>query len=124
MRFTLATLLTAALSFIAGLYLPWWSIALVAFLVALLIKQKIGWAYLSAFTAVFLLWGGLSLLIHVRNKGVLTHKIAQLFPLNGSAAYLLLLTATIGAIVAGFAAMSGSSLRPPERSLVKEGRNF
>ena len=124
MRFILATLLTATLSFIAGLYLPWWSIALVAFLVALLIKQTIGWAYLSAFKAIFLLWGGLSLLIHVRNKGVLTHKIAQLFPLNGNAAYLLLLTATIGALVAGFAAMSGSSIRPPDGRLVKEGRNF
>jgi hypothetical protein len=127
MRFTLATLLTASLSFIAGLYLPWWSIALVAFLVALLIKQTIGLAYLSAFTAIFFLWGGLATFIHVQNKGVLTHKIAQLFPLNGNSVYLLLITAIVGAIVAGFAAMSGSSLRPAERrvfnkrKLVKEG---
>jgi hypothetical protein len=119
MRFTLATLLTITLSFIAGLYLPWWSIALVAFLVALLIKQKIAWAYLSAFTAIFFLWGGLAIFINIRNKGVLAQKIAQLFPLNGNAFYLLLLTAMIGGLVAGFAAMSGSSLRPQEGRLVK-----
>ena len=111
MRFTLATLLTAALSFIAGLYLPWWSIAPVAFLVALLIHQTPGLAYLSAFTAVYFLWGGLAIFINIRNKGVLGQKIAQIFPLNGNTVYLLLVTATIGALVAGFAAMSGSSLR-------------
>lgn len=120
MRFTLATLLTATLSFIAGLYLPWWSIALVAFSVAFLIKQKIGFAYLSAFTAIYFLWGGLAFFIHVRNKGVLTQKIAQLFPLNGNAFYLISITAIIGALVAGFAAMSGSSLRPLERKAGKE----
>jgi hypothetical protein len=119
MRFTLATLLTATLSFIAGLYLPWWSIALVAFFVALLIKQTIGFAYLSAFTAISFLWGGMALFVHVRNKGLLTQKIAQIFPLNGNAFYLITITSLVGALVAGFAAMSGSSLRPDERRLVK-----
>lgn len=115
MRFLLATLLTASLSFIAGMYLPWWSIAIVAFGVALLIKQKIGLAYLSAFTAIYFLWGGLALFINIRNKNMLSQKMAQIFPLNGNAIYLIMVTAFVGAIVAGFAAMSGSSLRPLER---------
>ncbi|HEY0041098.1 MAG TPA: hypothetical protein VGB71_10570 [Flavisolibacter sp.] len=115
MRFLLATLLTATLSFIAGLYMPWWSIAIVAFLVALLIKQKIGFAYLAAFTGIYLLWGGLALLIDIKNKSLLSHKIAQIFPLNGSSFYMIMVTAFVGALVAGFAAMSGSSLRPLER---------
>ena len=119
MRFLLAALLTATMSFIAGLYLPWWSIALVAFLVALLIKQRIGWAYLSAFTAIFFLWGVLALLFHLPNDGVLTGKVARIFPLGGNAFFLILITAFIGALVAGFAAMSGSSLRPAERRRVK-----
>ena len=114
MRFLLATLLTAALSFIAGIYLPWWSLALVAFLVAVLIQQKTGYAFLSAFTAIWVLWGGLALFIHVRNMGVLTQKMAHLFPLNGQSFYLILLTAMVGATVAGFGAMSGSSLRLTE----------
>lgn len=119
MRFTLATLLTGTLSFIAGLYTPWWSIAVVAFLVALLIKQKIALAYLSAFTAIYFLWGGLSLIFHLGNRGVLAEKIARVFPLNGNAFYLISITALIGATVAGFAAMSGSSLWPLEKRAVK-----
>jgi hypothetical protein len=115
MRFLLAMLLTASLSFIAGIYLPWWSIALVAFGVALLVKQRIGMAYLSAFAAIFFLWGGLSFLLHFRNQGMLSEKIARLFPLQGQTILLILLTAFLGALVAGFAAMSGSSLRPVEK---------
>ena len=111
MRFLLATLLTATLGFIAGIYLPWWSIAVIAFLVALLIKQKIGWAYLSAFAGIFLLWGGLAFLIDIKNESILSHKMAQVFPLNGSSLLLILITALIGALVAGLAAISGSSLR-------------
>jgi hypothetical protein len=119
MRFLLATLLTASLSFIAGIFLPWWSIAIVAFLVALLIKQKILLAYLAGFTGIFFLWGVLALIIDIKNNSILSHKIAQIFPLNGSAFSLVMVTAFIGAIVAGFAAMSGSSLRPLERRVVK-----
>ena len=111
MRFLLATLLTTTLSFIAGLYTPWWSIAIIAFLVALFIKQKIGWAYLSGFAGVFLLWGILSFIIDIKNKSILSHKMAQLFPLNGVSILLILVTALVGAVVGGFAAMSGSSLR-------------
>lgn len=119
MRFILATLLTAALSFIAGLYLPWWSIAIIAFLVALLVKQKIGWACLSGFAAIFILWGGLAAVTTIPNKAVLARRVAQLFPLDGNEVLLIVITATVGALVAGFAAMSGSSLRPLERRTVR-----
>ncbi|HVF81811.1 MAG TPA: hypothetical protein VM884_07750, partial [Flavisolibacter sp.] len=115
MRFLLATLLTATLSFIAGIFMPWWSIAIVSFLVAFLIKQRLGIAFLSGFLGIFLLWGLLSLWIDIANHGVLSQKIALIFPLNGSSFLLILITALVGALVGGFAAMSGSSLRPLER---------
>jgi hypothetical protein len=118
MRFLLATLLTASLSFIAGLYIPWWSIAIVAFLVALLIKQRFGVAFLSGFLGIFLLWGVLTFWIDAANNHILSHKIAQLFPLGGSSFLLILVTAFVGALVGGFAAISGSSLRPVERGTV------
>ncbi|HZH63424.1 MAG TPA: hypothetical protein VEY10_00945 [Flavisolibacter sp.] len=118
MRFLLATLLTAALSFIAGLYTPWWSIAVVSFLVALLVKQRFGIAFFSGFLGIFLLWGGLSLWIDTANNQVLSHKIALIFPLGGSSVLLIVVTALVGALVGGFAAMSGSALRPAERRAV------
>jgi hypothetical protein len=116
MRFLLATLLTAALSFIAGLYLPWYSLALVAFLVAIFIKQRIGIAYLAGFTAIFILWSSLAFMFHIRNHGVLTEKVATLLRLQGNSFLLISVTAMLGGLVAGFAAMSGSSISPTIRS--------
>lgn len=112
MRFILATLLTATLSFIAGLYAPWWSIAVISFVVALLIKQRYGLAFISGFLGIFLLWVILAFWIDAKNNGVLSHKIAELFPLGGSSVLLILVTGLVGGLVGGFAAMSGSSIRP------------
>lgn len=111
MRFLLATLLTAAFSFLAGLYSPWWSIAIVAFLVALLIRQGYGFGFLSGFLGIFLCWGVLALWIDVKNNHILSQRMAQVLPLGGSSVALILVTALVGALVGGFAAMSGSSLR-------------
>lgn len=115
MRFILAVLLTACLCFIAGLYTPWWSIAVVSFLVALLIKQRYGIAFLAGFAGVFLCWGLLAFWIDLKNNHILSEKIARIIPLGGSSVLLILVTALVGALVGGFAAMSGSSLRPVER---------
>ena len=111
MKFLLSTLLTAALSFIAGMFLPWWSIALVAFAVALLVQQRIFAGFLSGFFGIFLLWGILAFWIDVRNNSILSKRIAGLFPLNESSILLILVTAFVGALVGGFAAMAGSSVR-------------
>jgi hypothetical protein len=118
MKIILAILLIAVLSFIAGLYMPWWSIAIVAFGVALLLIRHIGYGFLSGFLGVFLLWSLLAFIIDVKNESILSHKIAQLFPLGGSSALLILVTAFVGGLVAGFAAMAGSSLRPADRKRV------
>jgi hypothetical protein len=111
MKFLVATLLTALLSFIASLWFDWWIIAIVSFLVAILIPQALWKAFLSGFIALFLLWAGLSLWIDIRNQGILSGKIAELLPLGGNSVLLLIIIGFIGGIVAGFAAMSGSSLR-------------
>jgi len=115
MRFFSSILLTALLSFVAGLFLPWWSLAIIAFLVALLIPQSIGKSFLSGFLALFFLWGVIAFIIDVKNESILSQKIAQLFPLGGSSILLILITALVGALVAGFAAMSGSSIRPKRK---------
>lgn len=112
MRFVLALLLTATLAFLAGLQLEWWSIALVAFLVAILIPQTIGASFLSGFTGIFLLWAILAFWIDTKNGSILSHKVAELFKLGGSSILMILVTALIGGLVGGFAAMAGSSLRP------------
>ncbi len=111
MKFVVSLILTALLSFALCLFLPWWSIALAAFAVAALIPQKPLKAFLTAFAALFLLWGGLSFWISNNNENLLAHKISQLMLKSDSPVALIFLTAFIGALVAGFAALAGSYLR-------------
>src|SRR5215211_6315718 len=110
MKPLLAILLTVLLSFIAGIYLPWWGMAVVAFLVAIFIRQPAFVSFLCGFAGIFILWGLLALWIDGKNNSILSHKIAQLIPLGGSSALLILITALTGALVGGFAALSGSLL--------------
>ncbi len=111
MKFLTATILTALLGFISGLFLPWWGIAITSLLVAVLVHQKGGKAFLSGFLGLFLLWALLAWWIDMKNNGVLSKKIAGILPLGGSSIVLILVTGLIGGLVAGFAAMSGSYLR-------------
>ena len=113
MKFLVAVLLTALLAFVGGLYLPWWSIALAAFLVALLIHQRAFKAFITGFLGLFILWAILAWWIDMKNQGILSAKVAEIFKsiTFGSPVMLLLVTALIGGLVAGFAAMSGSYLR-------------
>ena len=111
MKFMVSLILTALLSFAACLFLPWWSIALAAFIVAALIPQKPGRSFFTGFLALFLLWGVLSFRISNANEHILSHKVSMLM-LNMDSPYLLMLaTAVIGALVAGLAALTGSFLR-------------
>ena len=111
MKFIASIILTGLLAFGLGGYLDWWSIAIAAFIVAALIPQRPLLAWLSGFIGLFLLWGGLSYFISEKNGGVFAAKIAAILPLQGNAFLLIVVTAFVGALVAGFAALSGSYLR-------------
>ncbi len=111
MKFLAALVLTVLLSFIAGLYLPWWSIVIAAFIVALIVRQKAGIAFLSAFCGLLLLWSGLSLWIDAKNESIFSAKIGVLLGIGNNSFLLILITGIVGGLVAGFAAMSGSFLR-------------
>ena len=111
MKLFLSIVLTGLLCFIAGLFLPWWSIAIIAFLVGLLLPQSLGRHFLSGFLGVFLLWLILALWIDSKNEHILSVRIAQLFHLGSASFAMVLITALIGGLIGGFAAMSGGSLQ-------------
>lgn len=115
MKFVTATILTALLAFISGLFLPWWGIAITSLLVAVLVHQKGGKAFLSGLLGVFILWVALAWWIDMKNNGVLSKKVAGVLPLGGSSIALILVTGVVGGLVAGFAAMSGSYLRASKK---------
>lgn len=111
MKFLVSILLIALLSVAACLYLPWWCIAIVAFIVAALIPQKPFKSFLTGFIALFLLWGLLSWYISSNNNHLLAHKVSLVILKTDSPYTLMLITALIGSLVAGFAALAGSYVR-------------
>lgn len=111
MKLIISIVLIALLSLTACLYLPWWSIAVVAFVVAALIPMKPLNAFLAGFFALFLLWGGLALYLSTNNEHLLAHKVSLLILKADTPDMLILVTALIGAIVAGLASLTGSFVR-------------
>jgi hypothetical protein len=111
LKYVSSIVLTALLSFIAGLFLPWWSIAVASFLVSILIPQRPVMSFLAGFLGVFLLWEILAWRIDANNSGILSHKIANILPLGGSAVFLIVLSSILGALVAGSAALAGAYAR-------------
>lgn len=101
----------AGLSYIAGMFLPWWSFAVVIFLVSVLIPLKPMKAFNCGFRSIFLLWVGLSYFISSNNGNILAHKISKLMIFINSPLLLIFLTGLIAGLVGGFAALSGSFLR-------------
>ena len=118
MKFLIAFLLTALLSYAAGFYLPWWSIAIAAFIVAVAIPQKPGKAFLAGFLSLFLLWVGLALYIDMGNQHILSMKIAELLFKSHSHDLIMSVTGLVAALVGGFAALSGAYLRQTKKATV------
>ena len=115
MKFFIALVLTAILSFIGGLYTPWWSLAIIAFLVGLLIHQKAGKAFLAGFLGLLLLWSGLAWWQDSANESLLSGKIGAILGIGNNSFLLIVITGIIAGLVAGFAAMSGSFLRSTKK---------
>jgi hypothetical protein len=111
MKVIIAVFLIAVFSFVAGLYLPWWSIAIVSCFVILLIPMPNGKAFISGFLGVFILWALLAVWIDIQNEGILSKKIMVLFNLNGPSILLILITSMVRAVVGGFGALSCSYIR-------------
>jgi len=111
MKFITSVLLIALLSFAACLYFPWWSIAIVAFLVVALIPQSPGKSFLTGFIAIAILWAMLSFWKSSQNEHLLAHKVSVIILKMDNPVLLIVATAVIGALVAGFAALTASFLR-------------
>lgn len=111
MRFFISLLLMMLLSFSVCLYFPWWTIAIVSFVVSFIFPTRYGFAFLKGFLALFILWFGICFWLSFKNSHILAEKVSVLI-LNMSSPFLLvLLTALIGGLVGGLAALSGSLLR-------------
>ncbi len=95
----------------AQLVLPWWSLAVVAFAVGFAFAPT-GWAAFAAgFGGAGVSWGLPAAWLAQQNDGLLAHRVAQLLPLGGSVAALVVVTGIIAGLVGGVAALAGAWLR-------------
>ncbi|MGV3557558.1 hypothetical protein [Larkinella arboricola] len=105
--FIVIALLSAVLQF----FLPWWSIAAVAFGVCFW-RSQTGWrAFGNGFLGIAVIWFFYALVIHLQTDGILTARMAGLLLKTHSSIPLLLLTPLIGGLVGGFAGLAGQQVR-------------
>lgn len=123
MKTLLAILLTALLALLLGEYLPWWSVAIAAFAISLFIRQGNFAAFFGGFLGVGAAWSAFAFWIDRANESILSERVASLLPLQGNALLLIVLTAVIGGLVGGLAALSANFLvRPAARA--QDAQNY
>jgi hypothetical protein len=111
MRFFLSVILIALLSAAVEYFLPWWSIAVVCFLVSLFVRQGSGRAFLMGFCGIGIFWLTAALLHDISNEHILSARMAALFHLPNYALFIVV-TAFIGGLVGGLAAWSAALVKP------------
>jgi hypothetical protein len=104
-------LLILVLAAAAQLFLDWWSAPLVAFLLSALLARRGSNAFWAGFGGVGLGWLLLAGWVHLQSAGRLSNRVAGLLPLGGHGWLVVLVTAFIGALVGGLAALTGCWLR-------------
>jgi hypothetical protein len=114
MKFVSVFILTALTAYAAFLFAnqtPWWIFAIGALISGWLVPLRSFKTWLAAFLGVFILWSVLCYIADDQNHGILSAKMAEVLPLGGSPMALIFVTAFVGALVAGFSALTGSYLR-------------
>ena len=107
MKFIIQVAAIILVAFILELILPWWSIAIAAFAIGYALKSKAN--FMAGLLGIALLWATKAYLLDSAAAAPLTERVATIFSLTKPT--LLLVTAGIGGIVGGFAAMAGASLK-------------
>lgn len=103
-------LIILILSFASGYFLPWWVVAIAAFLAAFIAGRTSRQSFWSGFGAVFIGWAVLALFKSVPNDHILATRVAAMFHLPHWI-FILFVTALIGGLVGGMSALSGVLLK-------------
>jgi hypothetical protein len=104
------TLFLVILGLLASLILPWWIIIPIFVVCAFLMHSPVGQSYLSGHLAASMIWGLYANYLDSVNGGILSARMGALF-MHLSPTQLIWVTATLGGLLGGFAAMTGSALR-------------
>ena len=109
-------ILIVILGLLAQLVFPWWSVAVVAFLVCLWRSQSAGQAFTYSFYGVALVWMGYALLIYAQAGGDFIGRMGELLFKVNNASLPTLATAILGGLVGGLSGLSGFYVRQASRN--------
>lgn len=111
MKLITSILVSAALAALFQSFLPWWSAMLATFAgLALMPTFSPAKTWLAGFAAIALLWAGYALAIDLANQSLMSIRIAGIFGLPHPG-LLIALTALVGGLAGGLAALSGRAFR-------------
>lgn len=109
-------LIIGVLSYVAGVWFPWWSVAIVAFVVTMVTGQRPFAAFLTAFLSVFIFWFSLAFFKDLANDHILSDQMSLLFFSFKSPVLIMTVSAFLGGLVSGFAALTASYLRTRKKT--------
>src|SRR5688572_25866666 len=112
MKFILQVVVIAVLAHILELYLPWYYIAVAAFVGGYVLKSKAN--FLAGFCAIALLWAVNAWWINPEGSSDLAQRVANILMLK-HIVLLYVFTAFLGGLVGGFGALSGALLKRKPR---------
>lgn len=98
---------TALLCLVLQYFLPWWTLVIGAFAAGYWAGNKGFVSFAAGFFGVAFLWIATALVIDVQTNSILSEKVAQIFPTQ-TRPLLYVLTALVGGLPAGFAALAGA----------------
>jgi len=103
MKFLYQTIATIIFCFAAQYFLPWWTMAIVAFGFGYYFNNGGVQSFVAGFIAVGALWLVMAYRIDIATQSLLTEKMNRIFPLN-----VFILMVVVGGLVGGFAALTGA----------------
>jgi hypothetical protein len=109
MKFILQVFGIAILAHMLGIFLPWYSIAIAAFVAGYALKSRAN--FIAGFLSIALLWAVKAWLMDSAASTDLAQRVAHIFTLKHKE-LLFLVMAVIGGLIGGFAALTGSLLKP------------
>lgn len=115
MKFIAHIIVVALICWLFQVFLPWWSIAIGAFATGLIFKQNGFVSFLAGLLGVGILWFIMAFVIHSSTDGILSDRVAAIFPTK-TVGLLLLVTALIGGLVGGFSSMTGGLITSRKKS--------
>lgn len=113
MKFILQVFGIIVLAHMFEIFLPWYSIALAAFVMGYIFRS--GANFLAGFLGIALLWSFKAWLMNSSAATDLADRVGHIFSLSRKE-WLFLLMAVVGGMVGGFSALTGALLRSRQKA--------